>query len=240
MSAAGRPAGRNAPGDPSAIVVLVPVKDLEQAKTRLAPLLSREERRGLALLMLEGVLAEVARVKGVRSRVVVTSYAPAIALAGRLGCEVLRETHQVSESASVDAASAQLEREGVTGVLRVPLDLPLFQASALSPVLAEAHAGRRAVLVPSRDGTGTNALYRAPPTLFPSRFGPDSLRLHREAARRLTDQVAVLPVPALGLDIDDGADVAELLRRNQPCPALDYLRALDAGTRLAGLQSAAT
>ena len=31
----------------------------------------------------------------------------------------------------------------------------------------------------SLEGTGTNALLRTPPDLFPSRFGPNSLALHR-------------------------------------------------------------
>jgi 2-phospho-L-lactate guanylyltransferase (CobY/MobA/RfbA family) len=44
--------------------------------------------------------------------------------------------------------------------------------------------------------------------------------------------VRVLDIPGFALDIDDPADVAELLRRNTPCPALTYLRSLDIATRL--------
>jgi 2-phospho-L-lactate guanylyltransferase (CobY/MobA/RfbA family) len=44
--------------------------------------------------------------------------------------------------------------------------------------------------------------------------------------------VRVLPVPGFALDVDDAADVAELVRLAQPCPALDYLRSLDIATRL--------
>ncbi len=38
------------------------------------------------------------------------------------------------------------------------------------------------VIVPSHDGTGTNALLRSPPDLFPSHFGPESFALHLKEA----------------------------------------------------------
>ncbi len=218
---------------PGATALLVPVKDLTQAKTRLAPLLSAEERQFLATVLLEGTLEAVCALPGPLRRVLVTSYAPAAALAERLGMQVIREAEQRSESHSVDAASAALQREGVTAVLRVPLDLPLVRTADLATVLAAAAGGAQAVLVPSLDGTGTNALYRCPPTLFPSRFGPGSLALHEQEARRVTAAVRVLPLPSLALDIDDPADVEELVRRGEACPALDYLRSLGIAQRLA-------
>ena len=120
------------------IAILVPVKELSHSKTRLSPLLSGEERRRLAWVLLERVLREVARAQRHCRRVVVSNYAPAIELAEASGFEVIREARQISESDSVDAASTLLERQGVRGVLRVPLDLPLFCGEALQPLLEEA------------------------------------------------------------------------------------------------------
>jgi 2-phospho-L-lactate guanylyltransferase len=241
------------------VAILVPVKDLARAKSRLAPLLSLPERRELAWRMLETVLRALAAAAEAFAappfpatprlalrRVVVTSYAPAMELARALGFAVLEEARQVSESESVDAASATLAREGVTGVLRVPLDLPLLGAAHVTPLLqaiAEGAAAAQplALLVPSRDRRGTNALYRSPPTLFPSRFGPDSLALHEQAARAAAPpgRVQVLPLDGFALDVDDPGDVAALLDARVPsgtsCPALDYLRALGVGERV-GLQ----
>jgi 2-phospho-L-lactate guanylyltransferase len=215
--------------------LLVPVKDLTRAKTRLAPLLSEAERRHLAELLLEGTLRAACAVPGDYRRVVVTSYPPAAALAQALGMEVIHEGEQRSESHSVDSANAALEREGVTGLLRIPLDLPLVQSADLAAILAEAARGARAVLVPSLSGTGTNALYRSPPTLFPSHFGLGSLALHEAEARRATDALAILQLESLALDIDDAADVQELVRRGTPCAALDFLRSIRIEQRLEAL-----
>ncbi len=224
------------------LAVLVPVKEPGQAKSRLSPLLSSAEREQLTWLLLEGVLQVVAALGPVAGgplrKVLVTGSADAARLGRQHGLEVLDEAAPVSESRSVDQASAALERDGVTGVLRVPLDLPLLRVEHLLAVLAAATDGprapRRAVLVPSRDGTGTNALFRSPPTLFPSRFGPGSLALHRrEALTRLPpDQVRVLSIPALALDVDEPADLAALLSDGVPCPAADFLRSSGIAGRL--------
>ena len=213
-------------------VLLIPVKDLSNAKHRLTPLLSREERRQLAWLMLTGVLEAAAALPRALRKVIVTNHTPAKELGGRMGYEVLWETRQVSESNSVDRASGELERDGAEGVLRLPLDLPLIEAEDLERILALADEGMDAVLVPSLDGTGTNALYRSPPTLFPSRFGPGSLALHEQRARERGAAYAVERRPSLALDIDDAGDVAALLRANPACPAGEYLAEIGVGARL--------
>lgn len=214
------------------LAILIPVKDLSRAKTRLSTLLSEAERRELAHAMLGGVLAQIDRLPAHIDRVMITNYAPAIALARAHGFALIEEGEQTSESASVDAASATLEARGYHGVLRVPLDLPVLDVADLQAVLARAQAGVQAVLVPSLQGTGTNGLYRAPPTLFASRFGPGSLALHESGAKARTAAYEVLPLPSMALDIDDPEDIGLLLARGVPCPALDYLHSIDIAGRL--------
>jgi 2-phospho-L-lactate guanylyltransferase (CobY/MobA/RfbA family) len=95
--------------------------------------------------------------------------------------------------------------------------------------------GLQGLLVPSLDGTGTNAVYRSPPTLFPSRFGPGSLAAHEASLVALGVPYAVLRLESLALDLDDPGDVAALLRAGTACPARDYLLSIGAGERVAGL-----
>ena len=219
------------------LAVLVPVKDLSRAKTRLARLLSEAERAELAGLLLAGVLEAIARLPDTAAgdtlrRVVVTAHVPAADSARRRGFEVLPEPAPVSESESVDRASALLEGEGVRGILRIPLDLPLIEASDLARLVVLGRNGAVALLVPSLAGTGTNALYRAPPTLFPSRFGPGSLALHREEARQRGVAAQIVPLASLALDVDDPEDVLLWLQRKRSSPALEYLQSLRIEARL--------
>ena len=67
------------------------------------------------------------------------------------------------------------------------------------------------VIVPSRDGTGTNAMLRIPPTLFPSHFGNGSFAKHLAEAENSHGQVIVRRNVRLEMDVDDEADLRALL-----------------------------
>jgi 2-phospho-L-lactate/phosphoenolpyruvate guanylyltransferase len=61
--------------------------------------------------------------------------------------------------------------------------------------------------VPSRDGTGTNALLRSPPDLFPSHFGPGSFAKHLQEARRRSARFRIVKNPRIAVDIDELDDL---------------------------------
>jgi len=158
--------------------LLLPIKDLRNAKQRMVPLLSPEERFALVQAMLADTIRAVRGVKKADKIFVVTNYAPAMEMAKESGWELLREETQISESVSVDAASCHCAKLGVTSLLRLPLDVPLVQASDIDELLSLECAAPALVIVPSRDGTGTNAIRRTPPALFPSHFGTGSFARH--------------------------------------------------------------
>src|ERR1700719_1386563 len=190
--------------------LLLPIKDLRHAKQRLAGFLSPEERCGVAQAMLADTLRAVRAVRKADKIFVVTNYEPAMRAAKENGWELLLEEQQISESVSVDAASRECERRGVTAVLRVPLDIPLVQAGDIDDLLAAECAAPALVIVPSRDGTGTNAILRTPPTLFPSHFGSGSFAKHCDEAQRSAAQILVRRNARLEMDVDDEADLRAL------------------------------
>jgi 2-phospho-L-lactate guanylyltransferase len=190
--------------------LLLPIKDLTHAKQRLTGVLTPEERFGLAQAMLADTLRAVCGVRRAGKIFVVTNYAPAMLVAEENGWEILREERQISESVSVDAASRQCEQQGISAVLRLPLDVPLVQASDIDELLAVECAAPGVVIVPSRDGTGTNAILRTPPTLFPSHFGSGSFAKHCGEAQRAGAQVFVRRNARLEMDVDDETDLRAL------------------------------
>ncbi len=135
--------------------LLLPVKDLNNAKKRLMGVLTPEERFALAEAMLADTIRAVRGVELAEKIFVVTNYEPAMRVAQESGWEILREEQQFSESDSVDAASRICEDRGVTALLRLPLDVPLVQASDIDELLAVQCEAPALVIVPSRDGLGT-------------------------------------------------------------------------------------
>jgi 2-phospho-L-lactate guanylyltransferase len=194
--------------------LLLPVKDLNNAKKRLIGILTPEERFGLAQAMLADTVRAVRGVALAEKIFVVTNYEPAIRIARENGWEILREEQQISESHSVDAASRICEDQGVTALLRLPLDLPLVQSSDIDAVFTEESQAPALVIVPSRDGTGTNAMLRVPPTLFPSHFGNGSFAKHLAEAENANARLVVRRNTRLEMDVDDESDLRALLEHD--------------------------
>lgn len=194
--------------------LLLPVKDLRNAKKRLAVLLTPEERFELAQAMLADIIRTIQRVRKAEKIFVVTNYQPALDAAQENGWEILREDRQISESHAVDFASRVCEERGVTGLLRVPLDVPLAQAGDIDELLTMECGIPGLVIVPSRNGTGTNAILRTPPALFPSHFGEGSLAKHVSEAKRAGARVFIRRNPRLEMDVDDESDLRALLEHD--------------------------
>jgi 2-phospho-L-lactate guanylyltransferase len=199
---------------PAIRAVLLPIKDLRNAKQRLRGVLTAEQRFALAEAMLADTFEAVRGVRCARKVFVLTNYEPAMETAATCGWDILREEQQISESVSVDLASRFCAEHGVTALLRLPLDLPLLQPADIDDLLATECAAPAVVMVPSRDGTGTNAILRTPPALFASHFGPDSFAKHRSEAGHAGARIIVRRNERLEMDVDDESDLRELLRHD--------------------------
>lgn len=194
--------------------ILIPVKRFAAAKQRLAAHFDRTARAMLAEALVEDFFAAVAPLS---LRVFVASgEGSVLARARDRGWQTIAETEQVSESVSVDAASKLCESLGVPALLRLPADLPLAEPDDIVAVLEAAAAAPACVIVPSGDGTGTNALLRAPPTLFPSHFGPGSFAKHIAEAERAGAHLRVVKNERLGCDVDEIADLQAIAPHLHP------------------------
>src|SRR5258708_2670398 len=194
--------------------LLLPVKDLHNAKKRLVGVLTPEERFGLAEAMLNDTIRAVQGVQRAEKVYVVTNYKPAMRLAEENGWEIVPEEEQISESHSVDAASKICEQRGITALLRLPLDVPLVKASDIDDLLVVECKEAALVIVPSRDGLGTNAILRIPPALFPSHFGIGSFAKHLAEAESARARVMIRRNARLEMDVDDEADLRALLEHD--------------------------
>lgn len=193
-------------------MILVPVKNLENAKQRLSPVLDAAQRFALAEAMLHDVLHTLAGCSRRQDVAVVTSDPRAHALAKQLSFQVIEDAANASETHAIEMATRVCRERGAASTLVIPGDIPLIQVSEVEKIFAAAEeAAEGAVLVPSASGRGTNAAYRSPADLFPLRFGNDSFLPHLAAAQATGSPVAVLRLPGIALDVDEPGDLADLL-----------------------------
>lgn len=203
-------------------VAVLPVKNPQNAKQRLNGFLPAPDREVLARLLYRQTLAALCRASGI-DRVVVATSDPEVATHAReAGALVFEEAEQLSHSASADEACRRLAEMGATTVLLVPIDVPLVTSEDFARLASSARPG--VIVVPSSDGTGTNALVRTPPDVICSRFGPGSFLAHFEEARVRGVPAEELRLPGLMFDIDTPEDVAELLERAPESPIACFLR----------------
>lgn len=205
------------------IFAILPVKRPQNAKQRLTGFLAVEQREALARMLYRQTLAALRQADGI-DRVVVATSDPEVAEHARLcGVLVFEEDEQISHSTSADAACLRAMQMGASTVLLVPIDVPTVTPADFTQLAASARPGL--IIVPSSDGTGTNALVRTPPDCIESRFGPDSFRKHLDQARSKGLYADVLRLPGLMFDIDTPEDVAEFLAGPHNGQVSSFLRA---------------
>jgi 2-phospho-L-lactate guanylyltransferase len=191
-------------------MILIPVKNLSTAKQRLSPLLDQAQRVELAQAMLHDVLEAVNAWSGRPAVALVTSDGVARDLAESFHFEVIPDDANQSETQAIEMATQVCQSRGIESTLVIPGDIPLVQAWELEKIL-QAAPPEGTVLVPAANGRGTNAALRAPAALFPLRFGNDSFKPHFETARATGKPCIVLLLPGIALDVDDPADLKDLV-----------------------------
>lgn len=212
-------------------MILIPVKNKLNAKQRLAPLLSAEERFRFAQAMLEDVLDAVAAVPERPPVSLVTGDDRARELAARHGFAIIEDRDDAGETAAIEMATRVCAERGDPWTLVIPGDAPLAATEEISLVLRLAPR-TGTVLASDHKNLGSNAVLRAPADLFPLRFGDHSYAPHLRAAQATGLPVIQLRLGGLGLDIDRAEDAQLLLAAPGDTRAQKLLRSWNVERRL--------
>jgi 2-phospho-L-lactate guanylyltransferase len=204
--------------DRHAIVILIPVKYVIGAKSRLALAVPPHLRQGLALAMLEDVLKAAAGARNVAGLIVATVDGAALELGKKYGARIITEGATSGHSGAVNTAAGILASEGKRGFLQMPLDIPLVSSAEISAVVAMHQREPSFIIAPSNDELGSNGVLVSPPTAVPLSFGDDSFFPHLRTAERYGIRPQVIRLPGFGLDIDRPEDLAEFAKyRSDTC-----------------------
>lgn len=195
---------------------IIALKSPSEAKSRLRPHCTEEERRGLYFLMARQVLLALLAVPAIEQVLAVTASDEVAKFVTDLGGSVVRQAQDRGAQAAF-AHALQVVMHGDVPppgrLLMIPGDLPLITAVAVSELLDRCHQRQGVAIIPDQRQRGTNGLVCSPPNAVEPGFGEDSLRRHWSAARARGHEVQVIESPALSLDIDDHEDLVLLYER---------------------------
>jgi 2-phospho-L-lactate guanylyltransferase len=186
--------------------VVVPVKSLAEAKSRLGPLPAGGRPR-LALAFALDAVTAVRRSPAVGGVFVVTADDEAARHLGALGAVIVPDDRAGGLNGAFAAGTrAALAQAPAWRVAALTADLPCLRARDLTAVLEGAGPGR--AFVPDAPGTGTTLLLADAAGSLDPRFGPDSRREHEKSGAALVEPVGV----SLRRDVDTREDLDDAIR----------------------------
>jgi 2-phospho-L-lactate guanylyltransferase len=182
-------------------VVLVPCKDLDRGKSRLAVCLTPRSRRALCEFFLCRTLDVATATVSPANVRVVTSDPRVGAIAREYGVAVIADREGDLNEALERGRQSILTDAGDCAGLVLPIDLPLATPAALGEIAA---ARQDVVIVPDEAMDGTNVLRLGPRALrgFRFAFGPGSYAAHCANARAAGLAVRTVRAPSLAFDVD--------------------------------------
>jgi 2-phospho-L-lactate/phosphoenolpyruvate guanylyltransferase len=186
--------------------LVIPVKRLGEAKTRLAP--RTDSQRARLALAFAADTAAAALASPLVDQVLVVTGDPAVAeRLGRIGALIVPEPEPggLNEAIEAGRAAALASRPGGR-IAALTADLPGLRTAELTAVLAAAPGGR--CFVPDASGLGTTLLMSDEAGLLAPEYGLDSRRLHESGGAKPLEEVGA----TVRRDVDVPEDLAAVLR----------------------------
>lgn len=193
--------------------VIIPVKPLNRAKSRLKDVLTSEQRYDFAQSMLRRMLTVLRDIPHIAGTIVISRDTKALAIARELGAKTVQEDSSSDLNPALNRATEVIRVWGGKAILILPADLPFVTEEDIIDIANMGRYGSTVVIATDNDENGTNALLVRPVGLFPYTYGEGSFQRHIIAAKLANADVKIYESDTIQLDIDTPADLAEYNRR---------------------------
>ena len=195
-------------------LIIVPMKQLSNAKSRLKKGVSNSLRVSVAKQLLDQTLARV--------KIAIEKSKETYKIAVLTECD---EVRYFVEKKDISVITSSIKNElsetlffgvkwaksnGFSSACIIPADLGDPSTEELKKFILFPLKSNNMVICPSRD-LGTNALLISPPDGITFYYGKDSFQKHIEIANRNKIKTTVLKLKSLTFDIDTMEDLQELL-----------------------------
>jgi len=201
---------------------ILPVKSLQETKSRLGRILSPAERAELTKGLLEHTLDLLVTVPLIAETAVITQDLIVANMAATFGCQWDAEPVGSGLNGAVTMGTALAGRNGATHCLVLPSDLPFLDGVELREFVrlaATAVSRPTLILCSDRQQQGTNGMILPTGLGFRFCYGRNSFQHHQQEAARLGLACQIVHLPSLQFDLDTEQDykLYTKIRERIPC-----------------------
>ncbi len=195
---------------------IIPVKPFSSGKSRLAKVLTNNERTSLNRKLFLNTIYAIKAVETI-SAILVVSWDPEILmLAENYGCLTYMETSKSGLNAALDQATIYAVGQNTRKALILPSDLPHINTSTIIELINLLGTPPEIIISPDKNGTGTNGIYIDPIGAFKFQFGSSSFEKHLAEAKNHHMRVKIFRSSEMECDLDSPEDLETInLRSSQ-------------------------
>ena len=201
------------------LLIIVPIKKLDNVKSRLSQILSLEERITLTNFLLYELINKLIKIKTINKHLkieiaIVTRNKIIESFAKRHKIQIINDADTKSLSAAMNIAAEWALKFHFKCICIFLGDLANPTLEDIQKFIQPPFLSNEIRLCPSHD-YGTNALFISPPKAIKFSYGRKSFYKHYISAIKSKLKISILPIQSLRNDIDDSSNLNEFLSQNK-------------------------
>jgi 2-phospho-L-lactate guanylyltransferase len=185
-----------------ALWAIIPVKPLNRGKSRLASILSDNERSALNYKLLINTLKSIQKVSQIKGTIVISCDPSTLCLAREQGANTVYENGITNINRAIRRAAFAAKSRNASRIFILPADLPFINGNNINMFLSKSGNPPEIVIAPDYRKDGTNALLINPLGCFEYEYGVSSFRKHIEQAQNKELHIEICFMDSFQYDLD--------------------------------------
>jgi 2-phospho-L-lactate guanylyltransferase len=192
------------------IAAVIPMKSLHSAKSRLSNILTAQQRKNLAMYLLDATIKEIKK-SCIISEIIIVSNDKAVKNYSCLNnLKFIKDSEEGVNKAVILADNYCIDN-GINANIVIPHDLPFISAKEIDEICTMSNKYHKCIIIcPSKRFDGTNILFRKPPDVIKTHYDDNSYMNHLKEAYKFKIPIESLDIVKLRFDLDTKEDLLEL------------------------------
>ena len=192
------------------IAAVIPMKSLHSAKSRLSNILTAQQRKNLAMYLLDATIKELKKSNFISEIIIVSNDKAVKKYTCINNLKFIKDSDEGVNKAVILADKYCIDN-GINANIVIPQDLPFISAKEIDEICTISNKYHKCIIIcPSKRFDGTNILFRKPPDVIKTHYDNNSYMNHLKEAYKFKIPFESLDIVKLRFDLDTKEDLLEL------------------------------